>query len=338
MFFVGKGDSLQLDIVGIVAILGEGSILRNAQASALSWHHLLPRLIPAPQALLKHAQPGRLPTQTGIVSGVYSGNVRHELNFFTSILHPVELKRFQIEVVEVSRNREYDNKKDFIFGVNDYGVLHALSCLGFLMSCTLLGLSIWKRDGFAFIATVLLSLTSTFVGCASRWKLIFKEENPRNPEEVIPDGDVVIYYPGPGAFRVIRCDEVVSRLYFQAEECEYPLNDNGYRALAMAASVTLIFGLICMGNAHLFLQISFATAYIILNALYWASSAINERYHWLHAYTVTLLIYTSQQGKVPRTRSTVSRFLKQPESVVLPRLRENQPRNWRPTDFHHPEG
>lgn len=286
MFFVDKGNSLQLDIVGIVAILGEGSVLRNAQASALSWHHLLPRLIPAPQALLKHEQTGRLPTQTGIVSGVYSGNVRHELNFFTRILHPRELKRFQIEVVEVHRNKVYDNRKDFIFGVNDYGVLHALSCLGCLMSCALVGLSIWKRDGFALIATILLSFTSTIVGFASRWRLIFKEENPRNPEEVIPDGDVVIYYPGPGAFRVIRCNEVVSRLYFQAEECEYLLNDNRYRALAMAGSVTFIFGLICLGNAHIILQISFATAYIILNALYWASSALHERHHWSHAYEV----------------------------------------------------
>ncbi|KIW34650.1 uncharacterized protein PV07_01417 [Cladophialophora immunda] len=287
MLFVGKGDSLQLDIVGIVAILGEGSILRNAQASALSWHHVLPRLIPAPQALLKHEQTGRLPTQTGIVSGVYSGNVRHELNFFTRLLHPGELKRFQIEVVEVCRNDEYDDRKDFIFGVNDYGVLHALSCLGCLMSCALLGLSIWRKDGFALIATILLSLTSTIVGFASRWRLIFKEENPRNPEEVIPDGDVVIYYPGPGAFRVIRCNEVVSRLYFQAEECEYLLNDNWYRALAMVGSATLIFGLICLGNAHTVLQIGFATSYIILNALYWASSAYHEQHHWSHAYTVT---------------------------------------------------
>ncbi|KIX99640.1 uncharacterized protein Z520_04274 [Fonsecaea multimorphosa CBS 102226] len=279
----------------IVAILGEGSILRNAQASALSWHHVLPRLIPAPQALLKHEQTGRLPTQTGIVSGIYSGNFRHELNFFTRLLHPGELKKFQIEVVEVCRNEEYNNRKDFIFGVNDYGVLHALSCLGCLMSCF-----------------------------ASRWRLNFKEENPRNPEDVIPDGDVVIYYPGPGAFRVIRCNEVVSRLCFLAEECEYLLNDNWYRTLAMAGSVTLIFGLICLGNAHIILQISFATAYIILNALYWASSAYHERHHWSHAYKVNPIemhlptrkgtnlhdVEISQQGPVnspvsPSRKSTV---------------------------------
>jgi hypothetical protein len=78
MRFVGKGDSLQLDIVGIVAILGEGSVLRNAQVSALEWHYVLPRLIPAPQALLKHEQPNRLPTKKGIVTGIYSGNTRHE--------------------------------------------------------------------------------------------------------------------------------------------------------------------------------------------------------------------------------------------------------------------
>ena len=246
------------------------------------------RLIPAPQALLKHEQVTRLPTQRGIVSGVYSGNTRQELNFFTRLLHPLELKKNQIEVVEVGRDPEYAGPKEFIFGVNEYGVLTALSCLGCSMSCALLGLSVWKRDGFALIATVLLSMTSTIVGLASRWKLIFQEENPpKDRETVIPDGDVVVYYPGPGAFRVIRCNEVVSRLYFQAEECEYSLNDNQYRVLAMTGSVTLIFGLICLSNAHVILQIGFGAAYIILNALYWASSAYHERHHWSHAYKVT---------------------------------------------------
>ncbi len=312
MYFVGKGESLQLDIVGIVAILGEGSILRNAQASALSWHHVLPRLIPAPQALLKHEQATRLPTQRGIVSGVYSGNVRQELNFFTRLLHPLELKKNQIEVVEVGRDPDYPGPKEFIFGVNSYGVLPALSYLGCLMSCALLGLSIWKKDGFAFIATVLLSVTSTIVGSASRWKLIFQEENPpKEREKAIPDGDVVIYYPGPGAFRVIRCNEVVSRLYFQAEECEYLLNDNQYRVLAMAGSVTLVFGLVCLSNAHVILQIGFGAAYIILNALYWASSAYHERHHWSHAYKVTPI-----EIDFPKRKGTTLHDIEVPQQIL----------------------
>ena len=44
-------DSLQLDIVGFLAILGEGSVLANAQVLTLSKLIFLPRLIPAPQAL-----------------------------------------------------------------------------------------------------------------------------------------------------------------------------------------------------------------------------------------------------------------------------------------------
>jgi len=285
MYFHNKLDDLQLDILGIVAILGEGSVLRNAQASALSWHHVLPRLLPAPQALIKHNQAHRLPTQTGIVIGVYSGNVREELNFFTRLLHSRELRKNQVEVVTVTRDPGLENKP--IYGVNRYGVLPALSILGCIMSGILLALSVWQHDGFALIATVLLSVTSTIVGFASRWKLLFNEEKPKEDRaKVIPDGDVVIFYPELGAFRVVRCNEVVSRLYFQAEECVPFLSDNLYRVFAMFGSVTLIFGLICLGNSQPILQLSFAAAYVLLNALYWASSALKEIHHWSHTYKI----------------------------------------------------
>src|SRR5947209_6134594 len=79
----GRFQNLRLDIVGIIAILGDGGVTRNAQVAALSWYNIIPRLLPAPQALLKQERDRRLPTESGTVVGVYSGNVRHNLNFFT---------------------------------------------------------------------------------------------------------------------------------------------------------------------------------------------------------------------------------------------------------------
>ena len=81
-----KLDALQLDIVGFLAILGEGSVLANAQVSTLSRWIFLPRLIPAPQALMRPTRPIRLEPVPGFVSGVFSGNYRDNINHIGNIV------------------------------------------------------------------------------------------------------------------------------------------------------------------------------------------------------------------------------------------------------------
>lgn len=288
MFWLPNGfDSLQLDVVGIVAILGEGSVSRNAQVLGLSWHPLLPRLMPAPQALIRHEREKRLPREGGIVVGAYSGNLRFELNWFTQLLHQGELVKNEVEVVEVTKREGCDDAPPY--AVNHHGWLAFLSVLGCAISGTLLGLSIKYRDGFALIATVALSLTSSTVGMASKWKLDFDEERPQeNRKQDIPDGDVVIYYPRQGAFRVVRCNEIVSRLYFKVEGCKPFLPDTLYRLAAIATTVLLILGLICLGNSRPIMQCAFAASYIVLNVAYWAVSARDPlKTHWYHNYKLT---------------------------------------------------
>lgn len=290
MHFVNSFSQLQLDIVGIVAVLGEGSTARNAQASALSWHHILPRLLPAPQALLRHEQEKRLPTQKGTVVGAYSGNTRFELNFFSQLLHPDKLHKFEVELVEVKKKKKKAITKDKpAYNVKQYGYLAALSVLGFLMAIALFALSIVYDDGFALCATILLSFTSTTVGFASWWRLDFEEEIPK-PGREIPDGDLVIYYPRQGAFRVVRCDEIVSRLYFKAETCENLFDDDWYRITALISAVFLLAGLLCLGNSRPIMQLAFAASYILLNVLHWGSSALNPlTHHWEHNYDVNIM-------------------------------------------------
>jgi hypothetical protein len=79
-------DSLQLDIVGFLAILGEGSVLANAQVSTLSKWIFLPRLIPAPQALMRPTRPLVLEPAPGTVSGIFSGNKRDNINHIGNIV------------------------------------------------------------------------------------------------------------------------------------------------------------------------------------------------------------------------------------------------------------
>jgi hypothetical protein len=221
-FFLTSFSKLQLDIVGIVAILGEGAVTRNAQANALSWHSLLPRLLPAPQAFIRCDRDDRLPTQKGTVVGAYSGNVRHELNFFTTLLHPDPLRDYEVELVKVTKKIDPTTKEPkSYFGKNAFGVdtrtttlLPCLSCIGCAMSIALLVLAIHYSDGFALCTVLLLSATSSVVGVASRWELAFHEHRPRGLTgdaqkirlEAIPDSDVVIFYPPQGAFRVVRIE------------------------------------------------------------------------------------------------------------------------------------
>jgi hypothetical protein len=64
-FFYTTLGNLQLDIVGFLAVLGEGSVLSNAQVSTLSRLVFVPRLLPAPQALLRPTRPQMLQPEPG---------------------------------------------------------------------------------------------------------------------------------------------------------------------------------------------------------------------------------------------------------------------------------
>lgn len=55
----GNEEGWRFDIVSLLAVIGENSIEAHSQALTSSWTCMLPRLIPAPQVLLKPARPNR---------------------------------------------------------------------------------------------------------------------------------------------------------------------------------------------------------------------------------------------------------------------------------------
>lgn len=90
-------DGWKFDIVSLVAVIGESTIEQHIQqinASALCW---LPRLIPAPQALLKTERPTRLPpAKDTTITGVHSGTQLEELNYFANVIHDIRsLRRYE---------------------------------------------------------------------------------------------------------------------------------------------------------------------------------------------------------------------------------------------------
>lgn len=99
----------RLDVVTLLAVIGESSVAEHAQVITASVLCLLPRIIPAPQALLKPSRPQRLPETTAKMTGVYSGVVLDTVGFFANIIHPLdELQPFAFKVLEI-KHRDRNN-------------------------------------------------------------------------------------------------------------------------------------------------------------------------------------------------------------------------------------
>lgn len=103
----GNSDGWRLDIVSLLAVIGESSMESHGQALTASWTCMLPRIIPAPMALLKSSRPTRLPHTNSAVVGVHNGTMVNTLNYFPNILHPLEdLKPLQFMVLKITHKNE----------------------------------------------------------------------------------------------------------------------------------------------------------------------------------------------------------------------------------------
>ena len=293
--------------LGSLAILGEASVLANAQISALSFAFLVPRLLPAPQALIRTSRPEYLDTAQGNVVGTNSGNSvsrkkllksilkakansQEDVNHIAHLLHEggsLDAYSVRCERIEKQRPTE-DNEPPII--ARRLGPLTWLSFLGCAMSIALLGLSIHEQDGMALLATLSLSGLSTLIGIGSRWSLVLKKRKSKRP---VPKSDVVINYPN-GSFLIIKCSEEVAReLYWHPPRCEYQTRSPRiYRIISLSGTLILMLGVVCLGNSTLNLQLGFAVAYIILNAAYWVVAALPPKWHWdLSCYKREIVAY-----------------------------------------------
>lgn len=101
----------RLDIVSLLAVIGESSMAEHSQAMTSSWLACLPRIIPAPQVLLKPARPTRLPHTQAAVVGVENGVLIQTLNYFPNILHPIEeLPAFAFRVYTIKHSEKRDEE------------------------------------------------------------------------------------------------------------------------------------------------------------------------------------------------------------------------------------
>lgn len=97
-------ENFQLDIVGFLAVLGEEVVRANAQVAALSRLFYLPRILPAPQALIRTSRPTALPMADGKVTGVLSGNVKDNVHHVANIFLLVQSRGCASTRLTMDRN------------------------------------------------------------------------------------------------------------------------------------------------------------------------------------------------------------------------------------------
>lgn len=297
LHFPNTREEWRLDIVSLLAVVGESAMSAHSQPLTASILCLLPRILPAPQALLRPSRPSRLPPTHAIIAGVQSGIRVDELNHFAGLIFPINLPKFAIRVLKIRHNpkllqaermtrpqqeeEEYPNR---IFSTPK-GVIHArsfspLACLTVASSLLSAGLIIWAcflRDGVACVAIALISLTSTVIGLSNFWhpSLISRKQRGH-----VPPGDLVIR-TRQGAFIVIKCSEEVAReLYTSTEECKYVVGDQMYRGLVGVGTFLFMCGVVLMGNCTWVMQAALGVSYILLNGLYQVAALLPTSWHW----------------------------------------------------------
>lgn len=288
-FPVGRSDTdgWRLDVVSILAILGESLMASHIQPLTASRLCLLPRLLPAPQSFLKYNRELRLPARPAVVCGAHSGALVHQLNYFADILLPASgLDAFQVEVYNITwahhayylrHSHDPHLRREALVPPHSFSPVNILTVLS---SCLTIGAMLWAidiRDGAAVFALSAMSLASTLVGIACFWNPRLATRPTGAP---VPDGDVVIR-TRKGAFVIVKCSEEIAReLYMGAEDCDYMVNDQWAKVLLGCGTLLVIASVIFLGNCSWTMQVVIAVIYVKLNALYWAASLLPPRWLW----------------------------------------------------------
>jgi len=314
--FPSSRNDWRLDIVSILAVLGENNIKIHAQAMTATNWCLLPRLIPAPQGLLREMRPKRMPYVEDVsVYGVQTGSKRDGLNFIPGLIHRIDgVPSYSVEVHTID---EKPGSQPVTY--KTFAPLNLLA----IGSCSLsVGLIVWSivlHDGIAFIALLFMSTATSALGYASRWDRRLPQKRPTYFQDIIKRNDVVLRTRW-GAFIVVRCSEKTAQeLYWSPEECLY-LSPNWLSRL----SGGVVGGLMAMTAVVLFancstwaMQAAIGTSYAFLNVSYWVVTVIPEAWSWnLNFYTIIRHSDTVKYSRTPSFVKAVSAAIKLTQSTA----------------------
>ncbi|RMZ38442.1 hypothetical protein AFCA_000419 [Aspergillus flavus] len=275
----------KFDLVGLLAIIGESIIEEVVQPLTASPTILLPRLLPAPHALIRPSRRTALPSTPVTVHGVYSGIQLQSIPYFPSMIHQLELTRpyeFQKMTIELCQDDEEVLRPghDKIATVKKLAPLKLITICSSVWTAGVLAWAIVLRDGPAVVAIVLVSLASSFHSAASFWQsdAIVRPSSTRSPP-----GDLVLR-TREGAFIVVHCKEAVARLLYTGEvKCAYVAGAKLYRILIYVGTLLLMLGIVLMSNCSWTMQVTLGASYLALNVIYMfcaLTPAVSRTWHW----------------------------------------------------------
>ncbi|RAL67711.1 hypothetical protein DID88_008449 [Monilinia fructigena] len=238
----------RLDIVSLLAVIGESAMAEHSQSMTSSWMCMLPRIIPAPQVLLKSARPSRMPQVNAAVVGVHSGIFIPTLNFFPNIIHPIEdLEPYEFKVFEINHSNSgkspppptSTNKEREFSNSSSIDAAHLES-----------GRKLQPRRRDTLAAKITHRGTK------------LDGSKPHVPAR-------------------FWCNEDVAReLYSGTEECRYYVSTDPYRILVGFGTFLLMVSVVLLGNCDFQMQISIGVSYIVLNGAFWGVALMNKGRFW----------------------------------------------------------
>ncbi|EME43918.1 hypothetical protein DOTSEDRAFT_79851 [Dothistroma septosporum NZE10] len=263
--FPSPRNNWRLDIVSILAVLGESNVKVNGHLITAQWTCLLPRLMPAPQGLLAEKHMKRMPLEDDVLRcGLYVGELTIKWDDDTL--------------------SEEDRRSPAIAS----RLLSAISIIAMISSMVSLGLLIWAAltsDGVAVLGIIVMSFAAPVLCAGSRYHLRI----PARAGGVTPPENVV-FRTRDGAFTVVHCNEDIARLLcFSPEAPAYTMDVYTNRlSRDVVGGLMSIVSISLFGNCSWTMQV----AYAFLNVSYWVAAILPERHSWRFD---TLIITTQER-------------------------------------------
>lgn len=315
--FPNSRNGWKLDAVGLLAVIGETTTEACVEPMTASYLCLLPRLIPAPQALIRPNRRLALSGVNAVVTGIQQGIVKSQLSYTANQLSPIaELEPFSVRVLSIKHEddtlsimRNMMNRIDSELGLSGrsghnqgrmtFKDINAATLRGYssiqpvmraknisphnilsVASCLLtIGLLVWAIIIGDGLATlaIILLALTTTLFCAASLWKLPLKRRSVYPE--VPRGEVVIR-TREGAFLIIKCDiDVSQQLYFGTDDI-FQLVTTGFSPCIGCGTVIFMVAVIMMGNSTWTTQAALAVTYQLLNAVYWFVAVMPSSTHW----------------------------------------------------------
>jgi hypothetical protein len=306
----------RLDAVGLLAVIGETTTETCVQAMTSSWFCLLPRLIPAPQALIRPNRRIALPSVNAIVTSVHSRTNIPQLSYAANQIFPISnlapfsvhklvIKRRESPAVQIHGLIDAERSTGSADVANPRSIgrrstLRALAnlsetyyppvpvmrvkplsphnILSIASFVLTIGLLVWAAIIADGPATIAISLlaVATTLFCAAA---LWRPKMGSRRVLTKHPGDVVIRTPN-SAFVVVKCDEAIAgELYFQGDDIEQAIT-KGFGLFVGVGTVIFMVAVILMGNSSWTMQAALAVTYLLLNAVYWIVALLPAATHW----------------------------------------------------------